>query len=465
MNPRSVTGINVIATLSPAFPRRLLPALGALLALLLNLGPVSAAPVRTVGVARVDITPAFPIRLNGYFGREVEATNAAQHLFAKALAFGGDPGGPAVLIVLDNGILPHSLRERVVEKLRRQEHLDPARIVLCATHTHCAPCLTGAAPNLFGHEIPAADQAHIDRYTRELIDQLVQVATAALRDRRPARLGWGRDAATFAANRRTQGGPVDTAVPFLTITDTNGALRAIFTAYACHCTTLGRDQTNFHGDWAGCAQEFLEKEHPGALVLTAIGCGADANPEPRGTLALVRQHGRSLADSVNRGLERPRLPLAGGLECRLKEISLPFDPPPTREEWQALAQQAGAPGYHARKNLARMERGEPLERRLPYWVQEWNFGDDLALVFLAGEVVVDYALRLRTEFATDRLWLNAYANDIPAYIPSRRILREGGYEGGGAMVYYDHPTPFTPAVEDLIIGAVRDLVPAAFRSR
>ena len=131
-------------------------------------------------------------------------------------------------------------------------------------------------------DIPAADQAHIDRYTRELIDKVEKVSLAALKDRRPATLAWGQDKATFAANRRTKGGPVDDDLPFLVVTDTKGNLRAILANYACHCTTLGGNFTQICGDWAGYAQEYLEAEHPGAIVLTAIGCGADANPNPRG---------------------------------------------------------------------------------------------------------------------------------------------------------------------------------------
>ena len=84
------------------------------------------------------------------------------------------------------------------------------------------------------------------------------------------------------------------------------------------------------------------------------------------------------------------------------------------------------------------------------------------MVFLPGEVVVDYSLRLKHEFDPARLWVNAYANDVPGYIPSRRILKEGGYEGGDAMVYYDRPTKLAMATEDLIIGAVHDLLPKAF---
>ena len=421
-----------------------------------------AEAVRQVGVAKIDVTPDYPIRLNGYYGRNVEATNAVQHIFAKALAIGSDKESPAVIITLDNCIVPRAVRDEVVRRLHDKAGLDPDRVALCTSHTHTAPCLTGAAANLFGMDIPAADQAHIDRYTREVIDKIEKVSLAALQDRRPATLGWAQDHASFAANRRTAGGPVDDDLPFLTVTDLHGNLRAILANYACHCTTLGANFTQICGDWAGYAQEYLEKDHPGAIVLTAIGCAADANPQPRGNLDLAKNHGREFADAVNHALARTPFPLRGALQCRAKEIELPLDTLPTRAQWEALAKQTNAIGYHARKNLARLDRGEKLITQIPYLVQTWNFDRDLAMVFLEGEVVVDYSTRLKTEFDSARLWINAYANGVPTYIPSRRILKEGGYEGGGAMVYYDVPTRFAPAVEDLIVNSVHDLMPADF---
>ena len=87
------------------------------------------------------------------------------------------------------------------------------------------------------------------------------------------------------------------------------------------------------------------------------------------------------------------------------------------------------------------------------------------MVFLPGEVVVDYSLRLKKEFDAARLWVNAYANDVPCYIPSERILREGGYEGGGAMVYYDQPAPFASGIEERIVQAVREQLPESFKTR
>src|SRR5262249_45638071 len=143
-------------------------------------------------------------------------------------------------------------------------------------------------------------------------------------------------------------------------------------------------------------------------------------------------------------------------------ITLPFDKLPTRAVWERMADPTNRLNYFARVNLAKLDRGEHLLEKLPYLVQAWDFGNDLAMVYLPGEVVVDYSLRLKKEFDSDRLWVNAYANDVPCYIPSERILKEGGYEGGDAMVYYDKPTRLAPGVENLIVGAVHDLVPKTF---
>jgi hypothetical protein len=241
-------------------------------------------------------------------------------------------------------------------------------------------------------------------------------------------------------------------------------LVAVVANYACHCTTLGGDFNQIAGDWAGYAQQYIEAEHPGAVALITIGCGADANPEPRGSLELCRQHGRVLADEVGRLLKTQLKPLSSDLQCRLVHVDLPFADLPTREQWQRQAQQGGAAAYHARQFLARLDRGQPIPTQLPYPVACWNFGDDLAMLFLGGEVVVDYALRLGRRFDLDRLWITAYANDVPCYVPSRRILREGGYEADGAMIYYARPTRFSDQVEDILVQAVEGVVPASFRT-
>jgi lysophospholipase L1-like esterase len=386
-----------------------------------------------------------------------------QRIHAKALAFGSDSeGGPSVLLTVDNCGVPSQLRVEVRRRIALKYPLTDDRFAVCSSHTHCAPMIVGVLPNLFGMDIPAEHEAGIERYTRELTDALEQVALEALANRRPSHLAWGVGSVGFAANRRRYPmRPVDHALPLLRITDSEGRITALLTSYACHCTTIGIDQ--IHGDWAGCAQEALEREFPGAVALTAIGCGADQNPSPRSKPELAVAHGEALATEAARLARSRLLPVSKGPEGRAESIELAFGELPTRDEFQLLAGSSSmAVAYHARKNLARLDRGEALPEALPYLVQTWTFGNELAMVFLPGEVVVDYSLRLKSEFDHRRLWVNGYSNDVPAYIPSKRILEEGGYEGGGAMVYYDRPTRFAPDVESRILSAVHRLLPPAF---
>ena len=434
--------------------------------------PASAPRPRAVGAARVDITPTFPVRLSGYGGRRTVHEAVEQKIWAKALVIGSDADGPALLLTVDNCGVPASVRTEVLRRLAPKTKITDERLAICSSHTHSAPALTGLLANIFSTDISAEDQAGIDRYTRELIDKLERVARDALAARQPAQLGWTVGKVGFAMNRRLPTragyqntpypqGPTDHDLPVLRATAADGRVLAIFTSYACHCTTTGFNRV--HGDWAGCAQEFLEAELPGTVVLTALGCGGDQNPYPRGTYELARQHGRELSAEVRRLLIGNFKPLTSALECQTAQLELPFAPLPTRVEWEAKARDKSASvAYHAKKNLARLDRGEALPTSLAYLVQTWAFGPELVLVFLPGEVTVDYSLRLKRELDRTRVWVNAYANDVPCYIPSRRVLAEGGYEAAGAMLYYDRPMHFGPLVEDAIIEGVRSITPKVF---
>ncbi|MHC4477468.1 MAG: neutral/alkaline non-lysosomal ceramidase N-terminal domain-containing protein [Planctomycetota bacterium] len=430
--------------------------------------------VRQIGVARIDITPDHPIRMAGYGNRLSESEGIEQRLMVKALAIGGDKAGPAVLISVDNCAIPAAVTEEVADRLKKKAGIPRERFVLCSTHTHTGPCLKGILPTMFGQPIPKDHQVKIDRYTLQLINQLEEVAMAALADQRQAQLAFIQGRVRFAANRRMMKngkcvalgmnpiGPVDHAMPMIQVTDATGKLRAIVINYACHCTTLGGDFNRICGDWAGYAQEYVERDHPGVICLVTIGCGADADPNPRTGLQYAKQHGREIADEVNRLLKEESMPINDKLHCRFERIKLLFDSIPTHAEWQNRAGRDDAIGYHARIQLHRLERGKVLQRELLYPVQTWVFGKDCAMVFLAGEVVVDYVLQFKKEYDADRLWVTAYANDVPCYIPSRRILAEGGYEAVGAMIYYDRPTQLAREVEDRITATVLRLLPTSF---
>src|SRR5262245_15591117 len=151
-----------------------------------------------VGVAQVDITPDYPVRLSGFGFRRTESEGVTQRIWAKALAVGSEKDGPAVLLAVDNKGLSLEICQEVSRRLARSIRLDPARLTVTSTHTHTAPMLAGVSPTLFSIPIPPEHQASIDRYTGELIDKMEQAAVAAVRAIRPARLSWAIGTSDFS---------------------------------------------------------------------------------------------------------------------------------------------------------------------------------------------------------------------------------------------------------------------------
>jgi neutral ceramidase len=249
---------------------------------------------------------------------------------------------------------------------------------------------------------------------------------------------------------------VDQDVPVLSVRRPDGSLLAVLFGYSCHATVLNQYEIN--GDWPGFAQAALEKEHPGAMAVFVNGCGADQNPLPRRKVELVRKYGEIIAEAVNQLLAGKMKAVPGHLRAVYDTVDVPFQKAPTRAEFeQRLSAKNASVRNHAQLMLEILDRNGKLPDRYPYPVQIWRFGDSLTFISLAGEVVVDYSLRFKREYGWDNTWVSGYNNDVFAYIPSLRVLREGGYEGGGAMIGYGQPAPFGEAVEEVIAGKVAEL--------
>ena len=240
-----------------------------------------------------------------------------------------------------------------------------------------------------------------------------------------------------------------------------GELTAIWMNYACHCTTMG-PRNHIGGDWAGYANDRVEAHFEGAVALTTIGCGADIGPQPSGDLKLALRHGQSIADEVNDLIESRLTPLTEKPVGQMRTLALPLESIPSRDHWLKQSRKDGFHGAHARRLLAMLDRDGTLSDEVPLPVSAWTFGRELAIIFLAGEVVVDYAVRLKHELDWTRLWINGWSHDVPGYIPSQRVLAEGGYEADYSMIYYGKPTRFDPAVEEVIVHHVKQLLGPAF---
>ena len=328
-----------------------------------------------VGVAKIDITPNYPVRLSGFGGRRQESEGVAQHIWAKALVI--DDGNPALLLTVDNVGIPAWLVAELKQRLQKKAGLDPERIAVTATHTHTAPMLKGMLATLFGVPIPPEHQEHIDRYTKELLDNLEAVALAAMGNRQPANLSWGIGRLGFATNRRTKGGPVDLDMPMLVVRDGNRKIRAIYVNYACHCVTLSFNKIS--GDWAGFAQELIQQENPGAIALVSVGCGADSNPSSGVTgdkIEVAARQGGEVAAEVKRMLGGFLAPIHGPIRITSGAVELPLAQHPTEAEWEKRGQRTDAIGYHAPRSARSFEAGAKTGHRdsLPGAnVEVWRF--------------------------------------------------------------------------------------------
>lgn len=405
------------------------------------------APVKSVapqlqaswkaGAATLKVTPQKMLWMAGYAARKKPAEGKVQDLFAKALALEDGQGGRLVFVTLDLIGVPQALRREVAGRVQAKFRLPSAHLVMNASHTHSGPVLRTAALTEQEKDNPKARDAW--DYTQKLQADLVELVGRALEDLKPARLTWNKARCGFAMNRRRDyslppghpnasrvpnpDGPVDHEVPALRVEAPDGALRAALFGYACHNTSLGFH--NWCGDYAGFAQQYLEEFRPGFTALFMMGCGADQNPYPRRSdvvpgvtdLELAMQHGRALSNAVEMALTVNPRPVSGPVRAMYEEIKLSY----------------------ARKGREDHD----------YPVQVIKLGDDLTFITLGSEVVVDYSLRFKRELAgTAGVWVAGYSNDYTGYVPSLRVLKEGGYEAAAG---------WAEDVEDRIVKKVHEL--------
>lgn len=418
------------------------------------------------GVARAIITPPLPFWLSGYASRTNPASGKLHDLWAKALALEDRRGGRVVIVTTDLIGLPRQVSDEVAAQAAKKHGLARSQLVLNSSHTHSGPAVGSNLSVMF--DFNDEEKRRRDEYANNLTSTLIRVVGDALSDMAPARLSTGHGMADFAMNRReptVQGvriglnrtGPVDHDVPVLTVTTMEGGLRAVLFGYACHNTTLGGDRYQVNGDYAGFAQLDVESRHPGATALFFILCGADQNPQPRGKPELAMQHGKSLADAVERSLEGELRPVRAPIRTAYTTTNLEFAPHKRQTFETELAGNDRFRQRRAKLMLAAYDRGEPITH-VAYPVQAVRLGREWTLLALGGEVVVDYSLRAKKEYPAENMVVAGYSNEVMCYIPSLRVLIEGGYEPVDSMIYYGCPGPFADSVEERVFSAVHQVM-------
>lgn len=409
------------------------------------------------GFAKVIITPDEPMFASGYGGRDHPSQGKIHDLYARAAAL-RDPNGKTVVMMSTDLIgVPAGMAKVVCDAVEKKHGLKRADVMITSSHTHCGPAMDDMLSHML--QMNKDDWIKVRTYQTTLNAKLIALVERAIEDLRPAQLSSGNAISRFAANRRAPKGlgPYDHDVPVLRIRSADGtSLRGVIFGYACHNTTLSFYK--WCGDYAGFASLFLEERHPQATALFFTGCGADQNPLPRRKVELAEKYGRMLAVGVENVLSGDMKPVIGQLQTDFKRIDLELASLPSRAEVQSQLESSNRyVRARAAVLLEQIERDGSLPKTHPYPIQVWELGSGVTWVALGGEVVVDYALRLKRELGTNRTWVTGYANDVMAYIPSERVLSEGGYEGGSSMLYYQLPSPWKSGLEANIVDTVREM--------
>jgi hypothetical protein len=442
--------------------------LGAPLISVLQSAEQQPEAVWRAGVSRAVITPETPVWLAGYGSRRVP-DGKLHDLWMKALALEAPDGERAVLITSDFQGVPRSMSDRVFAAVQKKCGLERRQIMFTFSHNHCGPRLGDDLIDYY--PVDAEQERLVAEYTDAMVVRTVELVTAAIADLSPAKLEQGEGKATFAVNRRNNreadvpdliargvplAGPVDHSVPVLRVTAPDGRIRAILFGYACHPTTLSF--MTWCGDYPGFAQELLEQRHPGATAMFVNTCGGDQNPLPRREVELCRKYGRMLADAVTEALTVPLQAVSGRLQTAFELIELPYLQVVSAADLRALLQDSNSlKARWAVRMLAKLEAGDKFETASPYPVHVWLLGNEMRWIGLGAETVVDYALRFKSEYGNGT-WVMGYADDMLAYIPSRRVWEEGGYEGGSSLYEYGRPAfRWQGDMEDRISAAVSRL--------
>lgn len=432
--------------------------------------PMSRAQEWKIGASRVDVTPTEPVRLSGYAARVKPSEGVDSSLFVRSLYLKHKNGEPLLIVSLDAIGISASMTEEIGRVLQVEFGLTRAQIVLCTTHSHTAPHLAGVLTNLFAESLSSKEREASQRYTKQLLMATLQSVREAIANIETGTVSIAQDQADFAINRRviqsgqwanfgeTPSGPVDRRVRVLSARNQVGELIAVAYQYACHCTSISPDRNRVSSDWAGLSAEILEKENPGLVALPIIGTGADSNPNPRGEYSHAQTHAKNMFEAVTRAIASDQKPLVAPTQTSFSYAGLEFDRPAT----STLQELLNNPNKHvqnrARGLLETLKLKDRIPESYPAPIHFWAFGDQLAWVFLGGEVVVDYQIRLERELSQfSDVWVAAYVDDVFAYVSSERLRREGGYEVDSSMIYYNQPGPWVSGTEEKLVKAILDL--------
>ncbi|WP_157254465.1 hypothetical protein [Nonomuraea typhae] len=403
-----------------------------------------------VSFGKADITPAPGMYLAGYaVDTPHAATGAHQPLWARCTVY-WDHGRPVVVVTADVLGLPRSMSQMIRHGVQSLG-VAGSDFALLATHTHTGPVLLDKLDPYIAYNISGRQMDPVLAYSSTLMSTIVTLVRDTLSAVRiPCTLDHTVTAADFSFNREGLSYR-ERDVPVLTARSLTGRPLAILFGYGCHPVSAGK-QSLFDPDYPGAAVHRIETA---SEVFAQYVPGAAGDQAPTGSRGwpLRDRLGRILGDAVLQAARTPGRTLRGPIRTAYQDVDLPLDLgdlPAMRQDYTQRLAKHGLGYYrrHAEMMIDQLDR-RAFATAMPVPLQSWTVGDSLRLALIGGELVSGYAAYFRARYPG--IWVAAYANEVPGYIPSDGLINGGGAQyytcgwstdhpriAGGAMTVYGH---------------------------
>ena len=213
-------------------------------------------------------------------------------------------------------------------RCRKELGIDPARLVLLATHNHAAPIQIVPGNFQYG------------RWLAERLFKLLQEAIAA--EAGPVNVAVGSGYGYFV--RSYGNAPADYEIEVLKVTRGDKPVALLFN-HPTH--PLQSSQTRIDVGHPGYACDMIEREMPGVQAMYADACGGNQFPS-RGLIMFgspqqVKALGEEFAQTVLKIADGPLTKVNGKITATLQVISLPLAEPLSYEAAKKLAQERNVP--------------------------------------------------------------------------------------------------------------------------
>jgi hypothetical protein len=380
----------------------------------------------SVGVARINITPSFPVFMAGYGARTVPFEGVNDSLFAIATVF-DDGINRGVIIQADVCCFSHETWGNLTKRIEREVGIHQKFILLSATHTHGGPCTRegGDGEPFFSMRVDLSGKAREDQisYNRELRDKLVSVTKEATKNVQPALIGSGKGICKMSMNRRalnsaTGGirigknpyGPVDQDVDVVRIDNSGGMPFSIFATWPTHGTVMGSGNLLITGDWPGAARRYVEREFPLPVIATvAGGASGDNNPiyatAPSFRPGEMEEIGIILGKEVIRVANEINTYPAGSINALQRVLSLPGK---KQTSWQQTDSFEPGPDMDVRLSLLRV--------------------GNIVFAGISGELFSEISMKIKELSPYKSTIVITHCNGASGYLITDDAYPEGGYE-------------------------------------